>query len=215
MKFKILKPLSAILVLGIQISVYAQSIDSKSKTILDAITTNYKSKKNSYFKFSYGTGSQSKITQVQTGIFYSESNKYKLKIMGTEQIFDGNKVYNINEDDKEITISKPNSGQSMFSPLSYLESYKEDYNVSYAGKKTISGISVDMIKMIPVKSNGLKNVTLYINSPQKKLIKLEQLSESNDLAVITISNYKENQTLLPSLFSFDKSKYQNYLITEL
>jgi len=188
----------------------SQTIDSKSKTILDDITKSYKSKKNSYFKFSYSADNQN-----QTGIFYSDNTRYKLKIMGTEQIFDGNKLYNINDEDKEITISKANDDQVHFSPLSYLDSYKKDYNVSYSGKKTISGIPVDVVKMTPVKSNGLKSVTLYINSPQKKLIKLEQLSTNNELAVITISNYKENQTLSPSLFSFDKSKYQNYLITEL
>ena len=95
------------------------------------------------------------------------------------------------------------------------DSYKKDYNVTYSGKKTISGIPVDIITMKPVKANGLKSVTLYVNTPQKKLIKLEQISTNNDLAVISINNYKENQTLSPSIFSFDKTKYQNYLITEL
>jgi hypothetical protein len=75
------------------------------------------------------------VTQNQTGIFYSDNNKYKLKIMGVEQIFDGNKVYNINDEDKEITISKPNDNQAHFSPLSYLDSYKNEYNVYYSGKK--------------------------------------------------------------------------------
>ena len=190
--------------------VFGQTIDTKSKTILYNITKSYKSKKHSYFKFSYIAGGHA-----QTGIFYSDNTRYKLKIMGTEQIFDGNKIYSISDEDKEITIAKPNDNQVAFSPLSYLDSYKKEYNVTYSGKKTISGILVDIIKMSPVKANGLKSVTLYVNTPQKKLIKLEQISNNNDIAVITISNYKENQTLPASIFTFDKSKYQNYLITEL
>lgn len=205
-----IKSFSIVAFLGINLVAYGQTIDTKSKTILDGVTKSYKAKKNSYFKFSYTAGDSS-----QTGIFYSDNNRYKLKIMGTEQIFDGNKVYSISEEDKEVTIAKPNDNQVAFSPLSYLDSYKKDYNVSYSGKKTISGIPVDVIKMTPVKANGLKSVTLYVNTPQKKLIKLEQVSTSNDLATITISNYKDNQTLSPSIFTFDKSKYQNYLITEL
>ena len=135
--------------------------------------------------------------------------------MGMEQIFDGNKIYSISDEDKEITIARPSENQVVFSPLSYLDSYKKDYNVTYSGKKTMSGIPVDIIKMIPIKPNGLKSVTLYVNTPQKKLIKLEQVTTSNDLAVISINNYKENQQLPSSIFSFDKSKYPNYLITEL
>ena len=214
MKNHTTKCLSVLAFTGFSLLVSSQTIDNKSKTILDDITKSYKSKKNSYFKFSYTTGSKSD-TQSQTGIFYSDNNRYKLKIMDVEQIFDGNKVYNISEEDKEITIAKPNENQTHFSPLSYLDSYKKDYNVTYSGKKTISGIPVDIITMKPVKANGLKRVTLYVNTPQKKLIKLEQISTNNDLAVISINNYKENQTLSPSIFSFDKTKYQNYLITEL
>ena len=205
-----IKSFSILAFLGANLMTFGQTIDTRSKTILDDVTKSYKAKKNSYFKFAYTSGASS-----QTGIFYSDNNRYKLKIMGTEQIFDGNKVYSISDEDKEVTIAKPNDNQTAFSPLSYLDSYKKDYNVSYSGKKTISGIPVDVIKMTPVKANGLKSVTLYVNTPQKKLIKLEQVSTSNDLTTITISNYKDNQTLSPSIFTFDKSKYQNYLITEL
>lgn len=204
------KSFSAVALLGINLMIFGQTIDTKSKAILDDVTKSYKSKKNSYFKFSYVSGSST-----QTGIFYSDNTRYKLKIMGTEQIFDGNKIYSISDEDKEITIAKPTENQVAFSPLSYLDSYKKEYNVNYSGKKTISGIPVDVIKLTPVKSNGLKSVTLYVNTPQKKLIKLEQVSNNNDLAVITISNYKENQALSPSVFTFDKSKYPNYLVTEL
>ena len=209
-----LRPLLTLTILGASFSAHSQTIDSKSQKILDEVTRNYKSKKNSYFKFSYTSGS-GKNLRSQTGIFYSDNTRYKLKIMGTEQIFDGNKLYNINDEDKEVTISKPNDEQIHFSPLSYLDSYKKEYDVTYSGKKTMSGIPVDVIKMIPVKNNGLKNVTLYVNTPQKKLIKLEQITTSNEVAVIGISDYKENQKLSPTLFTFDKSKYQNYLITEI
>lgn len=201
-------------ILGASFSAHSQTIDSRSQKILDEVTRNYKSKKNSYFKFSYTSGS-GKNLRSQTGIFYSDNTRYKLKIMGTEQIFDGNKLYNISDEDKEVTISKPNDEQIHFSPLSYLDSYKKEYDVTYSGKKTMSGIPVDVIKMVPVKNNGLKNVTLYVNTPQKKLIKLEQITTSNEVAVIGISDYKENQKLSPNLFTFDKSKYQNYLITEI
>lgn len=196
------------------ILVSAQKIDSKSQIILDAVTSSYKSKKNTYFKFTYGTGSGS-VSKAETGIFYSSADKYKLKIMGIEQIFDGNKIYNINAADKEITVAKPNDSDAMFSPLSYLETYKKDYNVTYVGKKNIKSKNLDQITMIPVKDNGLKQVDLYIDTVNKKIVKLEQLSASNQVATITITDYKENQTLSSTLFNFDKSKYPKYIVTEL
>ena len=115
-----------ILSLGMLSMAAAQKVDSKAKNILDETSANYKSKSTMYFKFSYGMGSNGKVSKNQTGIFYASKNKYKLKIMGNEQIFDGSKVYNINAEDMEVTIAKPNGSEAMLSPINYLDSYKKD-----------------------------------------------------------------------------------------
>lgn len=44
--------------------------------------------------------------------------------MGTEQIFDGSKIYNISAEDQEVTVAKPTGNEQMFSPLNYIEEYK-------------------------------------------------------------------------------------------
>lgn len=193
----------------------AQKIDAKAKKILDDITANYNSKKNSYFKFSFGTGLNGQVTKTEPGIYYSAGDKYKLKIMDTEQIFDGNKIYNINADDMEVTVAKPNGSSSMFSPINYLTTYRNDYNVTYNGKKTVNGVNADFIKLTPVKSNGIQYVYIFVDSVKKQIVKLEQHGNNKDVAVIAIKEYKENQTLDANMFVFDKNKFKNYVITEL
>lgn len=204
------KILLGTLVVGTFTFSFAQKIDAKAKTILDAVSANYKAKKNTYFKFTYGTGT-GKVTKTETGIFYSTSSQYKLNIMGNEQIFDGKKVYNISKEDQEVTIAKPNGSEKTLSPINYIDEYKNGYTVTYSGK---SG-ALDKITLVPVKDNGIKNVVLFINTPKKQISKIIQTSTDNELAMITVSQYKENQTLSASTFTFDKNKYKNYLITEL
>ncbi|MCQ9639472.1 outer membrane lipoprotein carrier protein LolA [Chryseobacterium sp. WG14] len=193
----------------------AQKIDAKAKKILDDITANYKSKKNSYFKFSFGSGLNDQVTKTEPGIYYSAGDKYKLKIMDTEQIFDGSKIYNISIDDMEVTIAKPNGNSTLFSPINYLNTYRNDYNVTYNGKKIVNGVNADFIKLTPVKSNGIKYVYLFVDSVKKQMVKLEQHGNNKDVAVIAIKEYKENQDLDPNMFVFDKNKFKNYVITEL
>lgn len=193
----------------------AQKIDAKAKKILDDVTANYKSKKNSYFKFSFGTGLNGQVNKTEPGIYYSAGDKYKLKIMDTEQIFDGNKIYNINADDMEVTIAKPNGSSSMFSPINYLSTYRNDYNVTYNGKKNVNGVNADFIKLTPVKSNGIQFVYIFVDSAKKQMVKLEQHGNNKDVAVIAIKEYKENQELDSNMFVFDKNKFKNYVITEL
>lgn len=193
----------------------AQKSDAKSRFILDAVASNYKNNRNTYFKFSYGTGANGRVTKTETGIFYTTPSQYKLKIMGTEQIFDGKKIYNVSAEDQEITVAKANGTEMMFSPTSYLNSYKKDFNTSYVGKKSLYGITADLIKLIPVKNNGLKSVYIYVNSAKKQLLKIEQYSDNNDVAVIAVKDYKENLPLSSNMFVFDKSQYKNYIVTEL
>ena len=103
----------------------------------------------------------------------------------------------------------------MFSPLNYIDSYKNGYTVQYMGKKKRWRNQCRLYKMTPVSNNGIKYVNLFVNSAKKQLVKLEQFSENNEVAVIEISKYIENQNLSPSTFTFNKINYKNYLITEL
>ncbi|MCD1117263.1 LolA family protein [Chryseobacterium turcicum] len=215
MKKIISKIVVGTLVVGSIGFVQAQKIDAKAKKILDDITANYNSKKNSYFKFAFGSGMNGTVSKTEPGIYYSAGDKYKLKIMETEQIFDGNKIYNINTEDMEVTVAKPNANSTMFSPINYLTSYRKDYNVAYSGKKTVDGVSADLIKLTPVKANGLKYIYLYVDSDKKQMLKLEQYGNNKDISVIAIKEYKENQQLDPNMFVFDKTKFKNYLVTEL
>ena len=204
-----------ILIVATSASFSAQKIDAKAKTILDAISTQYKSKNNVYFKFVYGTGNSKKITRTEPGIFYSAKDKYKLKIMGTEQIFDGKKLYNISAEDQEVTVAKPTGNEQMFSPLNYIEEYKKGYNVKYMGKLMVNGVNSDFIKLTPTSKNGIQEVNLFVNAAKKQIVKVEQFSTDKSVSVIAISDYKENQNLSSALFNFDKNQYKNYLVTEL
>ena len=204
-----------ILIVAASASFSAQKIDAKAKTILDAISTQYKSKNNVYFKFVYGTGNSKKITRTEPGIFYSAKDKYKLKIMGTEQIFDGKKLYNISAEDQEVTVAKPTGNEQMFSPLNYIEEYKKGYNVKYMGKLMVNGVNSDYIKLTPTSKNGIQEVKLFVNAAKKQIVKVEQFSTDKSVSVIAISDYKENQNLSSALFNFDRDQYKNYLVTEL
>lgn len=193
----------------------AQKIDAKAKTILEAVSNNYKAKDNVYFKFVYGTGNGKTVTKTEPGIFYSAKDKYKLKIMGTEQIYDGKKIYNISAEDQEVTIATPTGKEQMFSPLTYIEEYKKGYNVKYVGKVKVNGITADKIQLTPTTKNGIKYVNLFVNDAKKQLVKMEQFSTDNSVSVIAISDYRINQNLNSSMFGFDKSQFKNYIITEL
>ena len=202
----IIKKTLFVFVIGVFTMVFAQKVDSNAKNILDVVSAHYKSKNAIYFKFIYATAGKKEM-----GEFYASKDKYRLKIMGSEQIFDGNKIYSINEEEQEVTVSKSNGGENVLSPMSYLEAYKKNYNIIYVSKKN----NQDIIKLTPIKNNKIKQVLLYINFAKKQIEKVEQYTVNNAKTSIIISQYKENIAVSSSVFSFNKNQYKNYLITEL
>ena len=202
----IIKKTLFVFVIGVFTMVFAQKVDSNAKNILDVVSAHYKSKNAIYFKFIYATAGKNEM-----GEFYASKDKYRLKIMGSEQIFDGNKIYSINEEEQEVTVSKSNGGENVLSPMSYLEAYKKNYNIIYVSKKN----NQDIIKLTPIKNNKIKQVLLYINFTKKQIEKVEQYTANNTKTSIIISQYKENIAVSSSVFSFNKNQYKNYLITEL
>ena len=202
----IIKKTLFVFVIGVFTMVFAQKVDSNAKNILDVVSAHYKSKNAIYFKFIYATAGKNEM-----GDFYASKDKYRLKIMGSEQIFDGNKIYSINEEEQEVTISKSNGGENVLFPMSYLEAYKKNYNIIYVGKKN----NQDIIKLTPIKNNKIKQVLLYINFTKKQIEKVEQYTANNAKTSIIISQYKENISVSSSVFSFNKNQYKNYFITEL
>ena len=202
----IIKKTLFVFVIGVFTMVFAQKVDSNAKNILDVVSAHYKSKNAIYFKFIYATAGKNEM-----GEFYASKDKYRLKIMGSEQIFDGNKIYSINEEEQEVTVSKSNGGENVLSPMSYLEAYKKNYNIIYVSKKN----NQDIIKLTPIKNNKIKQVLLYINFAKKQIEKVEQYTVNNAKTSIIISQYKENIAVSSSVFSFNKNQYKNYLITEL
>ena len=202
----IIKKTLFVFVTGVFTMVFAQKVDSNAKNILDVVSAHYKSKNAIYFKFIYATAGKNEM-----GEFYASKDKYRLKIMGSEQIFDGNKIYSINEEEQEVTVSKSNGGENVLSPMSYLEAYKKNYNIIYVSKKN----NQDIIKLTPIKNNKIKQVLLYINFVKKQIEKVEQYAANNAKTSIIISQYKENIAVSSSVFSFNKNQYKNYLITEL
>ena len=179
----IIKKILLLFITGAFVIVSAQKVDNKAKNILDVVSAHYKSKNAIYFKFIYATAGKNEM-----GDFYASKDKYRLKIMGSEQIFDGNKIYSINEEEQEVTISKSNGGENVLFPMSYLEAYKKNYNIIYVGKKN----NQDIIKLTPIKNNKIKQVLLYINFTKKQIEKVEQYTANNAKTSIISSQSHKN-----------------------
>ncbi|MDR3273498.1 MAG: outer membrane lipoprotein carrier protein LolA [Flavobacteriaceae bacterium] len=190
----------------------AQKIDPAAKKILDNVSSKLEQSTTFYIKFSYLYSVSGEKSASQTGHIYAAGEKYHLILGSTTQIFDGNKVYTISDDDKEITASDKADGKAL-SPTSILNLYKQGFNISPAGTKIIDKKKCTLIKLVPTDANKSKSIILAIAN--NKLTQVTENYNDGGSLVLTVKDFKENLIVNKSLLTFDKEKYNGYAYTEL
>lgn len=194
----------------------------KAKSLLDEVSTKMTAYNNMYLGFSQTlSNEEAGIKEGDElpirGEINLEGEKYNLNYLGNNFIFDGKKLYVINNEEKEISITDGDmSGDDGFIyPSKLLTFYKEGYNFEMGSLQNINGRKIQFITLNPIDSNSdIVKVELGIDAKTKHIYKLIQTGSNGAKTSFTITKFKSNQTLSENFFKFDKQKYlsQKYTI---
>lgn len=146
-----------------------------------------------------------------------QGEKYYLEYLGNILLFDGNRLYVINKDEKEVSINQGDLSEEngFIYPSKMLTFYKEGYNLKMGKKETINGKSIQFVNLTPIDSNSeIIKVTLGIDAVTKHIYQMIQTGANGAITTLSITNFKSNQDLSSTLFSFNRKKYEdlNYFI---
>ena len=187
-----------------------------AEALLDQVSAKVQSYENILIDFKYTLSNKAEnLSQETRGDVTLQGNKYVLNLMGATQLFDGTKLHVIIPEDEEINISDANPDSSL-TPSKMLTFYKEGYTATMDIEQNVNGRKIQYVKLIPTAaSNEIKYILLGIDKESKHIYR-QILSQNNGTEItITINQFKTNQPLSSTLFSFDKAKYPNYYINRL
>jgi outer membrane lipoprotein-sorting protein len=203
-----------ILALGTQV----QAQDKKAKNLLNQVSSKVKSYKNIKIDFKYSLqNTKENVNQESSGSVVLQNNKYQLQLMGMTKLFDGKRVYTINPEDEEITISKGNDKEdNLITPSKMLTFYNKGYSYTWDILQTVKGRNIQYIKLIPTKTKDQrKQILLGIDTKAKQIYTLIEVGKNGTKTTLTVVSFKSNQKLTESQFKFDKTKYPNYYINTI
>jgi outer membrane lipoprotein-sorting protein len=211
------KILQIIILLFICISAQAQK-DKKAKQLLDQVTQKIKTYDNIVIDFKYSlNNSKEKINQDSKGNVTMKGNMYVLNLMGVTKMFDGKKIYNINPEDEEITISKfDEKDETAITPSKMLTFFNKGYKCSWDILQEIKGKKIQYVKLIPNnKKDQRKEILLGIDIATKNINNLIEIGRNGTKTTLTVNSFKTNQTLDPNQFTFVASKYKSYYTNKI
>lgn len=194
----------------------------KAKSLLDEVSSKMGAYQNMYIGFSQtlsneDAGIKEGDEPPIRGEINLQGQKYILNYLGNKFIFDGSKLYVINNDEKEISITENDmeDDDGFIYPSKLLTFYNEGYNFEMGELQNINGRKIQFVTLNPIDSNSdIVKVELGIDAKTKHIYKLIQTGSNSSKTTFTITKFKSNQTLAEGFFKFDKQKYLslNYTI---
>ena len=192
----------------------------EAKKLLDEVAQKVEAYENMYIEFNHKfDNSDADIHQETRGNVTLKSDLYHLNYMGTEQIFDGKKIYLIIHEDEEVIIQKPSKDtDDTLTPSKMFSFYKNGYTYQMGDLKTIKGVKIQYVKLTPIDSNSeIISVLVGIDIKTKHIFNVIETGENQTVTTLEVRTFKTNQPISEKLFIFDTAKYRDqkkYTISE-
>ncbi len=192
------------------ITINAQN-SSKAKTLLDEVYNKVKSYDNIYINFKHSlNNTEANITHETRGDVTMQGDKYIFNYMGSQQMYDGKKVYTIVPENEEVTIEDKSTDDNSITPSKMLTFYKQGHTYEWDILQNVQGRKIQFIKLIPIDTHSeIKSILLGIDIETKHIYKLIETGGNGTKTTITVNSFKTDQTLSKTLFTFDEDKYKD------
>ena len=211
-----MKKVGILLALIISTSLFAQN---QAETLLNEVSKKVKAYENISIKFKYAlkNSNEENVSQETKGDVTIQGEKYVLNFFGATRIYDGKKLYTISPQDEEVTISSENSeDENTITPSKLLSFYEDGYTYKMDITQNVRGRKIQYVKLVPNDSSSeIKHVLLGIDANTKHIYNLIEVGKNGTKTTLTVNSFKSNQTLPPSIFTFDEKKYSDYYINPI
>ena len=187
----------------------------QAKYLLNQVSAETKKQKNLRFEFQYVLESKEEdIRQETDGKVTLAGDQYKLEFLEVIQLFDGDKIYTIVPENKEITVSDPEENEAIsVNPSQLLNFYEEGYGYEWDIRQKVMGRNIQFVKLIPTEENlDIQYLLLGIDIAKNSIYKLIEIGNNKTSTTLTIKNQEENISLPHDFFEFNSAEFPNYYI---
>ncbi|NNF18269.1 MAG: outer membrane lipoprotein carrier protein LolA [Flavobacteriaceae bacterium] len=188
----------------------AQDAD-KAKALLEEVYNKVKSYDNIAVDFKYElNNTEANVKQETRGDVTLQGEKYIFNYMGSQQLYDGKKVYTIVPENEEITIEDKSEEGNTITPSDMLTFYRDGHKYEWDILQNVQGRKIQYVKLIPIDSSSeIASILLGVDVETKHIYKLIETGKNGTKTTITVNSFKTDQPLSKTLFTFDESKYEN------
>jgi len=184
---------------------------AKAKALLDEVYNKVQGYDNIEVTFKYTLeNKEANINQETRGDVTMQGDKYLFNYLGSQQVFDGKKVYTVVPENEEVTIEDKSDEENTITPSKMLTFYKKGHNYAWDILQNVQGRKIQFVKLTPIDTHSeIAYILLGIDAQTKHIYKLIETGKNGTKTTITVNSFKTNQPLSKTLFTFDEAKYKD------
>jgi len=202
----------------INFTTYSQN-SADAKKLLDEVAAKVEGYQNIEIEFNHRLDNvDANVHQETRGNVTLKGDLYHLNYMGTEQVFDGKKIYLIIHEDEEVIIQKPSNTEDTLTPSKMFSFYKNGYTYKMGALETIKGVKIQYVKLTPIDTHSeISSVKVGVDVKTKHIYNIIETGQNKTITTLEVRSFKTNQPISEKLFIFDRAKYKDqkkYTISE-
>ena len=205
------------LLLAGSITTFSQQ-DPKAEKILNAVSEKFNDYKTIQVKFDYIIeNSRKQVSNTVSGSLKLKGDKYKLYFMDNEIFYDGNKLTTYMVEQKEATITQPNTEESgIINPAELFTIWEKDFKYRYRESQQQQNTH-HTIDLYPQDPEGKKyfRIRVKINRSTNELQAIKKFNKNGQHYTLKIKKLTPNKTFEEDIFNFKTENHPNVEIIDL
>ena len=184
---------------------FLASPQDKGKEFLEAIQTKYKSINNLSADLKQSINDKSNLS---SKIYYAKGNKLRIELKNSTIISDGSVLWNYNKGQKKVIVNNASGSEPSFYNLDkFIYDYPSKSDVSVENE---NGNNILVLTPHNANEMNFKKAKIWVNK-ENLITKISIDNLSGGHVNLQLSNYKLNQILPDSIFTFSPPEGTNII----
>ena len=222
-----MKKTYTLLILILNTLVMFSQNDPKAEELLNKVSENIKGYESMYININHNLSNlEEDIDQTNKVSFVKKGTKYNVKWNNITFIYDGEKLFTINPDDEEVTVSTEDlDEESTITPNKILTFFEDGYEFKMDITQDVTVLDyyeqrtrklLQYVKLIPIDSESeIDYILLAIEKKNNRIYKSIEKGKNGTTTTYTITSFEVDLPLDDDLFLFNKKEYKDYYINNI
>ncbi len=190
--------------------------DKMATEILDRVIAKTESHKTIEVEFAYSMDNvEADIHETKKGKLLVMGDKYRLNIAEQIVISDGETLWTLLMEDKEVMINEVEENSEAITPTNLLNSYGENYKSKYMKEDQVDGKTVDLIELTPLEGKTYSKIELAIEKNLDRIYSFSIYDKNGSTYSYVINKYTANIPVNEFAFTFNEADYPDFEIVDM